>query len=109
MAQTFNEDVDVKGTLTATVISGELSDGVRSQIDDIIEPIAVGVDDAVGRLAYQADKLDTRLLAAEAELEAVKAQNKALADSYNNAIKVINNLSERIAALESNYDPTVIK
>lgn len=109
MAQKFNEDVVVIGTLTATALNGELSDCVRSQIDDIIEPIAVGVDDAVGRLAYQADKLNTRLLAAEAELEVVKAQNKALADSYNTAINVINNLSERLAALESNYDPTVIK
>lgn len=32
-----------------------------------------------------------------------------LAEKYNNAIEVINNLSERVAALESNYDPTVIK
>ena len=29
--------------------------------------------------------------------------------AYNSAIEVINNLSERLAALESNYDPTVIK
>lgn len=32
-----------------------------------------------------------------------------LAEKYNAAVEVINNLSERLAALESNYDPTVIK
>ena len=29
--------------------------------------------------------------------------------AYNKAIEVINNLSERLAALEANYDPTIIK
>lgn len=46
------------------------------------------------------------------EVAAFKAQaekyNQAVV-AFNAAIEVINNLSERIAALESNYDPTVIK
>ncbi|MCH5163082.1 MAG: hypothetical protein J1G38_06290 [Clostridiales bacterium] len=41
-------------------------------------------------------------------LAAVQAANGTLAENYNKAIEVINNLSERLTALESNYDPTVI-
>ena len=32
-----------------------------------------------------------------------------LADAYNKAIIIINDLVERVAALEANYDPTIIK
>ncbi len=39
----------------------------------------------------------------------VKTANETIAAEYNKSIQVINNLSERVAALESNYDPTVIK
>lgn len=42
-------------------------------------------------------------------LASVKAASETLAAEYNKAIEVINNLSERLAALENNYDPTVIK
>ena len=43
------------------------------------------------------------------EVSGVRRANEMLAAEYNKAIIVINNLSERLAALESNYDPTVIK
>lgn len=46
--------------------------------------------------------------ALQATLDTIKEQNKALATNYNNAIAVINDLSARLAALEKNYDPTVI-
>lgn len=42
-------------------------------------------------------------------LASVKKANETLVDGYNNAIKVINDLSERVKALEKNYDPTIIK
>ncbi len=42
-------------------------------------------------------------------LVSVKKANETLADRYNKAIKVINDLSERVKALEKNYDPTIIK
>lgn len=41
-------------------------------------------------------------------LASVKKANETLVDGYNNAIKVINDLSERVKALEKNYDPTII-
>ncbi len=42
-------------------------------------------------------------------LASVKTANGTLAQNYNEAVKVINNLSERVSALEKNDDPTVIK
>ena len=41
-------------------------------------------------------------------LASVKTANGTLAAKYNEAIQTINNHSERITALEKNYDPTVI-
>lgn len=42
-------------------------------------------------------------------LASLKAANETLANSYNEAIKVVNDLSLRVTALEKNYDPTLIK
>ncbi len=52
---------------------------------------------------------DGRLCALSTALANAKAVNEDIAAKYNQAIEVINDLSERVAALESNYDPTVIK
>lgn len=43
------------------------------------------------------------------QLANIRLENEILVTEYNNAIKVINDLSERVNALEKNYDPTVIK
>lgn len=42
-------------------------------------------------------------------LASVKKANETLAGAYNEAIKVINDLSPRVLTLEKNYDPTIIK
>ena len=42
-------------------------------------------------------------------LASVKSANETLAAEYNKAIGVINDLSERVNALEKHYDPTLIK
>ncbi len=42
-------------------------------------------------------------------LASVKKSNETLAGAYNEAIKVVNDLSQRVLALEKNYDPTIIK
>ncbi len=42
-------------------------------------------------------------------LASVKTANETLANGYNEAIKVVNDLTGRVAALEKNYDPTIIK
>ncbi len=38
-----------------------------------------------------------------------KSANEALAIAHNQAVKIINDLSERVALLEKNFDPTLIK
>ena len=51
-----------------------------------------------------------RKLAKQGEtLASVKKANETLTKSYNEAIKVVNDLSQRVLALEKNYDPTIIK
>lgn len=57
--------------------------------------------------AYSEETVEERTRV-NGELAAVKAENKRLTEAYNQAIEVINNLSERIVALEKNYDPTII-
>ncbi|MDE6401349.1 MAG: hypothetical protein K2L54_01915 [Clostridiales bacterium] len=42
-------------------------------------------------------------------LASLRTENETLATEYNKAIEVINSLSERVTALEKNYDPTLIK
>lgn len=42
-------------------------------------------------------------------LASVKKANETLAENYNKAVEVINDLSGRVTALEKNYDPTIIK
>lgn len=42
-------------------------------------------------------------------LASLKRNNEKVTAAYNDAIKVINDLSKRVTALEKNYDPTIIK
>lgn len=41
--------------------------------------------------------------------ESTKTANETLTAEHNKAISVINDLTERVFALEKNYDPTIIK
>lgn len=83
MAQRINNDLIVCGKIAAEVICGNLSDDIKRAL-------------AEERQAELAEKANV-------------SEVRELAERYNAAIEVINNLSERLAALESNYDPTVIK
>lgn len=56
-----------------------------------------------------AQVFDERLNALTKALASVKTANENIAAEYNKAIEVINGNSERITALEKNYDPTIIK
>lgn len=56
-----------------------------------------------------AQKYAERLSELLKTLASVKSANETLATEYNKAIEVINNLSERVTALEKHYDPTLIK
>ena len=83
MAQRINNDLIVCGKIAADEFCGRLSDEIKAEI------------------------AEDRRLALETKADASAVRE--LTERYNEALKVINNLSERLAALESNYDPTVIK
>ena len=85
------DDITVHGNFRAKKICGELSNLTRKPIDDRINALN--------------DEMSTAHDALTIALETVVE----LAQKYNQAIEVINNLSERLTALESNYDPTVIQ
>ena len=54
-------------------------------------------------------KIEIEISGVTKALASVKTTNETLAKSYNEAIKVVNDLTGRVAALEKNYDPTIIK
>lgn len=67
---------------------------------------------------YTAHRTETAQLVADFKLKlyeqgerlaSVKNANETLTAAYNKAITVVNDLTQRVAAIEKNYDPTVIK
>lgn len=73
--------------------------------------------DAISRQAAEAaeyteqirTELSGRIDAMQSVIADVKTQNRELAENYNKAIAVVNDLSRRLKALEKNYDPTIIE
>ena len=87
--QTINDDMTILGKLTVAEIDGQPFDDLKHELD-------------------QKQQAAVEELSAELATKAVAAELDELKQRYNQAIEVINNLSERVTALESNYDPTVI-
>lgn len=103
---TLNEDVNIDGKLTVgDVYVGQSGNAAAASVADKLSEIASALatlNDGVESIRAELDEMRS----AVAEL---KANNDRLATEYNKAIQVINDLSERLAELEKNYDPTVIK
>ncbi len=95
---TYNEDIIIDGKLNAMLLDGVLS-------KKALAPIQERFEETDGKIAA----LDNRLATLQERLNNDEANLSMLFERYNKAIEVINNLSERLTALESNYDPTVIK
>lgn len=102
---TLNEDVNIDGKLTVGDVyvgqSGNIAASVADKLSEIAAELAT-LNDGVEPIRAELDEMRS----AVAEL---KANHDRLAIEYNKAIEVINDLSERLAELEKNYDPTVIK
>ncbi len=98
--QKLNEDLQVNGRLIAKT----------AECENCI---------LVSALCKRVDEAENETNAVKSEMTAVRGKLdeiprflvivSELVDKYNNAINVINDLSERVTALESNYDPSVIK
>lgn len=95
----INGDMTVLGRLTATELYGKLhiSKALTAELQAITDESPAVVS------------LKSETAALNAQLDELKKENAALADAYNKAIEVINDLAQRVAALEANYDPTIIK
>ena len=95
----INDDMQVLGTLSATELCGKLhiSEALTAELQDLIA-------DSPAVVALASD-----LAAAQSALAELKKENVRIAETYNKAIEVINDLAQRVAALEANYDPTIIK
>lgn len=94
----FNENVTINGNLSARRIDGELGETALSAILKRFEHVDAELTDVRDRLADAAGKST-----------GMQSTIEKLAESYNKAIEVINDLEQRVAALEANYDPTIIK
>lgn len=94
----FNENVTVNGNLSARRIDGELGKTALSAILKRFEHVDAELTDMRDSLASAVGKST-----------GMQSTIEKLAESYNKAIEVINDLEQRVAALEANYDPTIIK
>ena len=90
----INDDVEIAGKLTVDNVGGFFMDKISCKFEELQTCVT---------------ELYSRLDAQKTEYSDLYARFNNLADKYNKAIKVINDLSERVDALENNYDPTVIK
>lgn len=100
--QNFYDDITVLGVMHAQTISGVLAEETRAPLDARIDELLLSLNAAH-------DNLANSLCVQQDALSAEQTIIADLVEKYNKAIEVINNLAERVTALEANYDPTVIK
>ncbi len=95
----MNHDIQVMGAVKANTIdgapTGELQDRIMQHIAEYTETVV-----APQIAAVQADFAD--------RLSALTEKYNGAVEKYNAAVETINKLAERVAALEANYDPTII-
>ena len=110
--QDIYENMTVHGSFAAKSIAGALSEETRAPIENRIDKLVKALQDEFAQYKEEAERREqehteqiSELISAVASLKEV---NELLAKNYNKAIEVINDLSGRVAALEKNYDPTVI-
>lgn len=94
----LNENVTINGNLSARRIDGELGETALCAILKRFEHGDAELTDMRDSIAFAAEKLT-----------GMQSTIEMLAETYNKAIEVINDLAQRVAALEANYDPTIIK
>lgn len=80
-----------------------------SELTARVDGLSHDLGDLSGRLK---ERLQSEVDEYEGVKKTLDTASRAIAElqeRYNKAIEIINDLSERVAQLESNYDPTVIK
>ena len=96
----INHDMEFLGKVKANTLDGAPVGALREQIDQHIAEYTETVV-ALQIAAVQADFSD--------RLSALTEKYNGAVEKYNAAVETINKLAERVAALEANYDPTIIE
>lgn len=133
MAQKFNGNVEVGGTLLAGILESEvLGDKLKETVQRFIaeygdktvhdlfsekeQNITESLAEFEQAFSLQRETLEQTFCTQMQKYEEMKTELTAMTEKYNEAVKhfnaaieTINNLTERVAALEVNYDPTIIQ
>ncbi len=96
----INHDMEFLGKVKSNTLDGTPVGALREQIDQHIAEYTETVV-APQIAAVQADFSD--------RLSALTEKYNGAVEKYNAAVETINKLAERVAALEANYDPTIIE
>lgn len=94
----LNDDLSAEPEITA----------LNARITELTEK-TTGFETALTEATETIQTLKTELEIAKNTIASIKETATATATEYNKAIEVINNLSERVYAIEKNYDPTIIE
>lgn len=133
MAQKFNGDVEVGGTLRAAKVESErlgnkLKEAIRrfiseygeEKINDLFADTMQNITESLAEserafslqrqtLEQQLDEQTQNYNATRQALEVMTEKYNEAVTHFNAAIQTINGLNERLTALEANYDPTIIE
>lgn len=102
MAQRINGDLEVLGCVRAHELDGGMGETLQEQMRQLCETIATAV------AAKENESIREKLAEIEQVFFLQAEQYNAAVRQYNAAVETINRLSERLTALEANYDPTII-
>lgn len=106
MAQTFNSDIAVLGTLEATRFGDNLAEIIKSEIHESQNECLILADE---RISERIEEVGTRIARLEGRIDALSEKYNEAIRRFNATIEAVNSISERLSAIEANYDPTIIK
>lgn len=129
MAQKFNGNVEVGGrllaeTLESKTLGDELKEIIRrfireygeEAITDTKQNIIESLAEFERAFSLQRQILEQQFAEQSQKYQETKIALDIMAEKYkeavthfNKAIQTVNNLAERLTALEANYDPTIIR
>ena len=97
--QTFNSDLNIIGIIEATGLGETLIAEVKDLIAAYVDP----------QQLEETAEIKAKLTELDNHINALQSKYNDAVRQFNAAIETINAVSARLAALEANYDPTIIK
>lgn len=106
MAQTFNSDIAVLGTLDSNHLGDSIKEQIEQQIGDSWNK---RVPLLTAELSQEREHDTQKVAELETQLAELQTKYNEAVRQFNAAIETINAMAARLSALEANYDPTIIK